>query len=184
VVHVDLTFESFSVQGIETDLSTFTAGVPYHFVVENVGDREHELMIIEPVEPGAMDMEALDEMALYVVEEDDLAPGPPTSSTSRSPQSRWGQRSNSPVTLRGTTKRGCTPPSPSSSSTEQDPSLGPHGVTAERARLAEYLVGLRNLGAVDGTLPIPVPAPTCGHGPSVLVNVAGGRRKWRVHTAR
>jgi len=74
VVHVAVT-DSDTTQSVEADLFTFEVGVPYHFVVENTGDRSHELMIIEPIEPGTMDMEQMDEMALFVIEEDDLAPG-------------------------------------------------------------------------------------------------------------
>jgi uncharacterized cupredoxin-like copper-binding protein len=74
VVHVALT-ESGKVQGVDADLTTFEVGVPYRFIVENTGTRTHELMIIEPIEPGTMDMEEMDEMALAVVEADDLGPG-------------------------------------------------------------------------------------------------------------
>ncbi len=49
--------------------------MPYHFVVENTGSVAHELMIVEPIEPGVRDMEAMDEMAMYVIEEDDLEAG-------------------------------------------------------------------------------------------------------------
>lgn len=73
IVRVELT-ESGSAQGVDADLTTFKVGVPYHFVVQNTGDRSHELMIIEPIEPGTMDMEQMDEMALYVIEADDLGP--------------------------------------------------------------------------------------------------------------
>jgi len=74
-VHISLTeAEGGTVQGVDADRTTFVAGVSYHFVVENTGTRSHELMIIEPLEPGSMDMEEMDEMALYVVEEDDLGP--------------------------------------------------------------------------------------------------------------
>ena len=47
----------------------------YHFVVDNDGVAAHELMIMEPMESGMMDMEEMDELALFVVEEDDLEPG-------------------------------------------------------------------------------------------------------------
>lgn len=59
----------------ESDLTTFEVGVPYHFVVENVGEKEHEFMIIVPMESGVMDMEAMDDLALVVIEEDDLEAG-------------------------------------------------------------------------------------------------------------
>jgi len=62
-------------QAFTSDVTTFKAGETYHFVVENAGALQHEFMIIEPVEPGMMEMEEMDEMAMYVVEEEDLAPG-------------------------------------------------------------------------------------------------------------
>ncbi len=74
VVHVK-TVDLTDSQAIESDVTTFKVGVPYHFVVENTGFRKHELMIVQPIEAGTMDMEHMDEMALHVVEEDDLEPG-------------------------------------------------------------------------------------------------------------
>lgn len=74
VVHVALT-DTPTEQSVESDLTTFEAGTSYHFVVENTGSLAHELMIVEPIEPGVMDMEEMDEMALYVIEEDDLEAG-------------------------------------------------------------------------------------------------------------
>ncbi|MGD2100932.1 MAG: hypothetical protein PVG83_01735 [Acidimicrobiia bacterium] len=73
-VHLTTT-ETSTGQVITSDVTTFTAGDTYHFVVENEGQAAHELMIVEPIDPGAMDMEEMDEIALYVVEEDDLEPG-------------------------------------------------------------------------------------------------------------
>lgn len=73
LVHVSLT-EDGSVQGVESDVTVFKAGTPYHFIVENTADRSHELMIVEPIEAGMMDMEEMDDMALYVAEEDELPP--------------------------------------------------------------------------------------------------------------
>ena len=73
-VHVN-TSETSTGQTITSDVTTFTAGESYHFVVKNDGSLAHELMIVQPIEAGAMDMEAMDEMALYVVEEDDLEAG-------------------------------------------------------------------------------------------------------------
>lgn len=73
-VHVT-TSETPTGQTITSDATTFTAGETYHFVVENDGQLAHELMIVQPIEPGSMDMEAMDEMALYVVHEDDLGAG-------------------------------------------------------------------------------------------------------------
>ncbi len=73
-VHVT-TSESSTGQTITSDVTTFTAGESYHFVVQNDGQIAHELMIVEPIDPGSMDMEEMDDMALYVVEEDDLEAG-------------------------------------------------------------------------------------------------------------
>jgi len=64
-----------SSQSVAADVTSFKTGVPYHFIVENTGSLAHELMIVEPIEPGTMDMEAMDEIALYVIEEDDLEAG-------------------------------------------------------------------------------------------------------------
>ena len=47
----------------------------YHFEVTNVGTVEHEFMLVEPIAPGMMDMEAMDAMAVGHIEEDDLPPG-------------------------------------------------------------------------------------------------------------
>jgi uncharacterized cupredoxin-like copper-binding protein len=71
-VEVQVKANEFSFQ---SSLTTFSVGVPYHFVVTNTGSVNHEFMIVKPIEPGAMDMEEMDEMALAVIEEDDLPPG-------------------------------------------------------------------------------------------------------------
>lgn len=56
--------------------TTFKVGVPYRFVVTNSGQLPHELMIMPPVDPSSgMSMEEMDEMAVAMVEEDDLGPG-------------------------------------------------------------------------------------------------------------
>ena len=67
--------ESASGQSFTSDVISFEVGQPYHFVVENRGVLAHEFMILEPIEPGAMDMEEMDAMAMYVVEEENLEPG-------------------------------------------------------------------------------------------------------------
>lgn len=59
----------------ESDLTTFKVGIPYHFIVTNTGAKEHEFMIVAPIEPGVMDMEAMDALAVAHVEEDDLQEG-------------------------------------------------------------------------------------------------------------
>jgi len=58
-----------------SDVTSFTVGETYHFVVENTGALPHEFMIIQPLEPGTMGMEEMDEMAMYVVEEEELSAG-------------------------------------------------------------------------------------------------------------
>jgi uncharacterized cupredoxin-like copper-binding protein len=72
-VEVQMTLTEFN---IESSLTTFKVGVPYHFVVTNAGSVEHEIMIMEPMETSEdMDMEEMDEMALAHIEEDDLPAG-------------------------------------------------------------------------------------------------------------
>lgn len=71
-VTVDITASEFS---FDSPMTTFKVGVPYHFVVHNTGDKEHEFMIVKPIAAGAMDMEAMDEMAVGHIEEDDLQAG-------------------------------------------------------------------------------------------------------------
>ena len=68
-VTVNVTADEYS---FESDVTSFQVGVPYHFVVTNTGAKAHEFMILVPMESGMMDMEAMDEMALAVIEEDDL----------------------------------------------------------------------------------------------------------------
>lgn len=61
---------------IESSLTRFKVGVPYHFVVTNKGSVKHEIMLMKPMEtPQHMDMEELDKMALAHVEAEDLPPG-------------------------------------------------------------------------------------------------------------
>lgn len=71
-VTVDIEADEYS---FTSSVTTFTVGVPYHFVVQNVGDEEHELMVVMPIAAGTMDMEAMDEMAVGHIEEDDLLAG-------------------------------------------------------------------------------------------------------------
>lgn len=75
-VTVDVDADDFS---FTSSLTTFKVGVPYHFVVHNVGDEEHEFMIVMPIAAGAMDMEAMDELAVGHIEEDDLLAGDTSS---------------------------------------------------------------------------------------------------------
>jgi uncharacterized cupredoxin-like copper-binding protein len=70
-VGVDITASDF---GYTSSLTSFEQGVPYHFVVTNNGSIAHELMIMKPMETAGT-MEEMDEMALTLIEEEDLQPG-------------------------------------------------------------------------------------------------------------
>jgi len=65
--------------GVESSRTTFEVGVPYHFTITNNGAINHEIMIMPPLTEEQMmmnmDMEAMDKMALAMVEEDELTPG-------------------------------------------------------------------------------------------------------------
>ena len=65
--------------GIESSRTSFEAGVPYHFVVTNEGQVEHEIMLMTPLTEDQMsmnmDMEEMDAMALAHIEAEDLQPG-------------------------------------------------------------------------------------------------------------
>ncbi len=65
--------------GIESNVTEFKAGVPYHFTVTNAGAVEHEFMIMPPLVEDqmgmAMDMEELDEQALAMIPASDLSAG-------------------------------------------------------------------------------------------------------------
>ena len=72
-VEVKVTLSEFAIQSSITD---FQVGVPYHFVVTNAGEEPHEIMLMEPMENSTgMSMEEMDSMALAHVEEDDLPAG-------------------------------------------------------------------------------------------------------------
>jgi uncharacterized cupredoxin-like copper-binding protein len=64
--------------GIQSSITEFKVGVPYHFVVTNKGQVPHEIMIMSPLMADQMgmqmDMEELDKMALAMVKADDLPP--------------------------------------------------------------------------------------------------------------
>jgi len=66
---VQVTLSDFRVQ---SSLSAFQVGVPYHFVVSNKGGTDHEFMILQPG-MGNRPMEQMHEMALAHI--DQLAPG-------------------------------------------------------------------------------------------------------------
>ena len=73
LIEVQITLTDF---GIESPLSTFEVGQSYHLVINNQGALNHELMVMEPMMGGMeMSMEEMDEMALAMIEEDDLPPG-------------------------------------------------------------------------------------------------------------
>jgi uncharacterized cupredoxin-like copper-binding protein len=71
---VKITLNEF---GIQSSVTEFKVGVPYHFVVTNEGQLQHEIMLMAPltVEQMTMDMEKIDSMTLAHVEEEDLQPG-------------------------------------------------------------------------------------------------------------
>jgi uncharacterized cupredoxin-like copper-binding protein len=70
---VKVTLSDFTIQSSITDFKT---GVPYHFVVTNNGQVEHEIMLMKPMDNSAgMSMEEMDKMALAYIEADDLPPG-------------------------------------------------------------------------------------------------------------
>jgi uncharacterized cupredoxin-like copper-binding protein len=56
----------------KSPVTTFKVGVPYRFVVHNVGDIEHEFMLMPPMEPGMMSMEEMDRMAMGHIQESNL----------------------------------------------------------------------------------------------------------------
>jgi len=73
---VQITLTEFGIQSSVTDFQT---GIPYHFVVANQGQVEHEFMIMPPLTQDQMsmhmDMVDLDKMALAMVEANELPPG-------------------------------------------------------------------------------------------------------------
>src|SRR4030095_10753553 len=73
---VTITVKEF---GIESSITEFQAGVPYHFVVTNAGMVNHEIMIMPPLTANqmsmGMDMGTMDQMALAMISADDLTPG-------------------------------------------------------------------------------------------------------------
>lgn len=65
--------------GIESSRTSFEVGVPYHFTVTNNGAINHELMIMPPLTQDqmgmGMNMDAMDKMALAMIEADMMTPG-------------------------------------------------------------------------------------------------------------
>jgi uncharacterized cupredoxin-like copper-binding protein len=56
----------------KSPMTTFKVGVPYRFVVDNIGDIHHEFMLVQPMAPGMMSMEEMDKMAIGHIEESDM----------------------------------------------------------------------------------------------------------------
>ncbi len=75
-IEVKITLSEF---GIQSSLTEFKAGVPYHFVVTNEGTVNHEIMIMPPLTSDqmgmGMDMGSLDKLALVMIAADQLAAG-------------------------------------------------------------------------------------------------------------
>jgi uncharacterized cupredoxin-like copper-binding protein len=70
-VEVQVTLSEFK---IESSLTTFSTGVPYHFVVTNQGSVNHEFAIMPPV-TGEVAPEQVQKMALASISGDELPPG-------------------------------------------------------------------------------------------------------------
>lgn len=71
-VTVKITADEFS---FKSSLTTFKVGQKYHFEIINKGVIPHEIMLVQPIQPGTMDMEAMDKMALAHIEADQLVAG-------------------------------------------------------------------------------------------------------------
>src|SRR5512138_2749575 len=71
---VKITLKEF---GIESSMTDFQVGVPYHFVVTNAGAVEHELMLMPPLATDSMgmNMEDMDKNALAMIPASDLSAG-------------------------------------------------------------------------------------------------------------
>ena len=62
---------TLSVNKLASSLTTFTVGVPYHFIVTNKDAVEHEFMIMPPVAPQTTSAE-IDKLTLVHIEESGL----------------------------------------------------------------------------------------------------------------
>ena len=73
---VTITLTDFKIEASQTG---FEAGVPYRFVVTNSGAINHEFMIMPSLTQDqmgmGMSMGEMDEMAVAMIEEDELPPG-------------------------------------------------------------------------------------------------------------
>jgi uncharacterized cupredoxin-like copper-binding protein len=70
-VDVTVTLTEFT---IDSSLTTFSQGVPYHFIVTNKGTVNHEFRIIPPVS-GQVSQDQINTMTLAAIPESQLAPG-------------------------------------------------------------------------------------------------------------
>ena len=70
-VDVQVTLTEF---GISSSITTFTKGMPYHFVITNKGSMAHEFLIMPPTPATTPHDQAL-KMALASVGTDQLGPG-------------------------------------------------------------------------------------------------------------
>ena len=61
--------------GIKSDMTAFKVGVPYHFVVTNDGAVPHEIMLLSKKGSMGMTMHEMDEIAMGMIEEDDMPHG-------------------------------------------------------------------------------------------------------------
>jgi uncharacterized cupredoxin-like copper-binding protein len=65
--------------GLESSVTDFKTGVPYHFIVTNEGTVNHEIMIMPPLMADqmgmVMDMGELDKTALVMISAAELTPG-------------------------------------------------------------------------------------------------------------
>lgn len=72
-VEVKVTISEYA---IESSITNFKVGVPYHFVVTNKGAIPHEIMLMNSLDAtGGMGMDEMDAMALAHLEENDLPSG-------------------------------------------------------------------------------------------------------------
>ncbi len=71
--------------GIEMSRTQFDANVDYTFTVTNEGQAPHELMFLPPMSGEGTNMEEMDEMAVFVIEGEDLPTGATVTRTTSLP---------------------------------------------------------------------------------------------------